>query len=84
MIRPADRRVFIKEDPIPEKTEGGIILLDKTEKNQKIGTVTAIGKNVTEVGVGTRVVFIKGKDAVKVNGEEVEVVFMNPKNLALI
>jgi len=83
-MKPADRRIFVKEDDQPKTTDTGIILAAKLQKKQFQGTVVMIGDNIDEVEVGDRVVFTKSKDMVKVDGVELHSVFLNPSHIVKI
>lgn len=56
MVKAVLDRVFIRLDAKEKTTSGGIILTDH-EGEQTIGTVEALGPDVTSVKVGDRVLF---------------------------
>ncbi len=43
-IRPLMNRILVKKLQVPTKTQGGILLPDKTQAQQKIGMVTEVGE----------------------------------------
>ena len=83
-IRPADNRIFVKEDEKPEQTETGIVLLNKVNKKEAVGTVVQIGNKVTEFKVGDRIGFSKAKQFVEIDGQILFAIFVNPSHLVKI
>ena len=57
MVKAVLDRVFIRLDAKEKTTSGGIILTDSHEGEQTIGTVEAVGPDVSSVKVGDRVLF---------------------------
>lgn len=63
-ITPQGGQLFVEYELPEEKTASGIILVkDTTDKNQKnyVGRVLAVGPDVKEIAVGTRIIFAKGR-----------------------
>ncbi len=57
MVKAVMDRVFIRLDPKPAATEGGIFLTDDHDSERTIGTVEGIGPEVNCVKPGDRVLF---------------------------
>jgi len=56
-IKPLKRRIVVRPDSIVEKTDGGLFLPDYSKKRQTTGTVMAVGKDVSDLKVGDRVLY---------------------------
>lgn len=59
-IKGLGHKIYIKPDPVREKTDGGIILLEQYERMHnppQAGEVFAIGGKVTDCKVGDRVMY---------------------------
>ena len=87
-IKPLDNRVAVQfiEEKKEEKTEGGIVLPDTAQKDEKPqqGKIVAVGKNIApegeeaEVAIGDSVVFDKyAGTKVEVDAEEYIILSMD-------
>ena len=80
-MRPLNRRVLIKRDPLPEKKVGSIFLPDENSQTQypSTGTILKVAKGVSLVEPGDREIFGAGayqyfdkeKDMILVNEEDI-------------
>ena len=58
-VKPKQDWILIKAELMPDKTEGGIIIPDKSKGRPHKAVVLAIGPTVKDVGVGESIVFGK-------------------------
>ena len=72
MIKPLDDRVLIEPISKEEKTKGGIVLPDTSEKEKpEQGKVVAVGPNAKGVKKGDVVLFTKyGPNEIKINNKD--------------
>lgn len=59
MIKPLGKRVIIKQDIAPEKSEGGIYLPGSDDNKLSQGSIVAVGMKVEDVKLGDVVIFGK-------------------------
>lgn len=57
MIKAISDRVFIQLEPENTTSSGGIILVDDYHHTRNVGVIKSIGKEVTSVKVGDKVLF---------------------------
>ena len=56
-IHPVGNRVLIKRDEKKEISDGGIILPGQKHKEQMLGVIAAVGKDVTDFSEEDKVIF---------------------------
>jgi co-chaperonin GroES (HSP10) len=80
-MRPLNKRILIKRDPLPEKKVGSIFLPDENSQTQypSTGIILKVAKGVETVEPGDRVIFGNGayqyfdkeKDFILVNEDDI-------------
>ena len=58
-IKPLGSRILVKPDEVKKITDGGIIIPETSEEKSRIGSVLSVGKNVTKIHVGDRILYGK-------------------------
>lgn len=58
-VRACNTRILVLPDALVDQTAGGVIIADDNKERPQIGTVIAIGKKVTYINKGDRVLYGK-------------------------
>jgi len=81
-IRPLHERLIIKENPVADKTEGGIFIPEGSKEIPTQGIIRALGNNANSEGenlkVGDEVMYMKYSGLpVKIQGEDLRMLLKN-------
>lgn len=83
-IKPMADYVVVKADEAEAKTASGIYLPDQAKEKPKSATVVAVGKDVSEVKVGDKVIYKNEYEATEVKSGKEEYAVVYKKNIIAI
>ena len=58
-MKPLASNVLVKEDEVQEYSKGGILLTEESKEKPTSGTVVGVGRDVTDIAVGQKILYGK-------------------------
>lgn len=70
-FRPINDFVCVKPDPVVNRSEAGIVFVEKGEAKPSKGTVIRVSEKLTQFSEGDKILYVQGAgEKVKLNGVE--------------
>lgn len=80
-IQPMADYIVVQTEEAPARTASGLYLPDNAQEKPKSAKVVAVGKAVTEVKVGDKVIYKNDYEATKVTVDKADYILVYYKNI---